>query len=119
MVNYAPQWQVFLVCMNVSCSQVGQFSFLLCFCLVNMPTSNFCCLVPVHLSLGLEVAPTTCMDFRRLATFVPVEFRSVVPAIFRWCSSQYFELPLEHVGSNNLQIFFFSASNKPPPLAVQ
>ena len=32
-------------------------------------------------------------------------------------SSQLFELPPEDVGSNKLQIFFFSTSNKPPPLS--
>ena len=37
--------------------------------------------------------------------------------MFRWRSSQLFELPPEHVGSNKLQIFFFSRSNKPPPLS--
>ena len=57
MVNCAPQWQLFLVCMNVSCSQVGKISFLLCFCPVNAPTANFCCLVPIHLSLGARGCP--------------------------------------------------------------
>ena len=30
MVNCAPKWQLFLVCMNVSCSQLGKTSFLIC-----------------------------------------------------------------------------------------
>ena len=57
MVNCAPQWQLFLVGMNVSCSEVGKTSFHLCFCPVNAPAANFCCFVPVHLSLGARGCP--------------------------------------------------------------
>ena len=57
MVNCASQWQLLLVCMNVSCSQVGKISFLLCLCPLNAPTTNFGCLLPIHLSLGARGCP--------------------------------------------------------------
>ena len=57
MVNCITQWYLFLVCMNVSISQVGKTSFLLLLCHVNAPRANFCCLVPVHLSLGAKGCP--------------------------------------------------------------
>ena len=64
MVNCAPQLLLFLVCMNVSRSQVGKPSFLLCFCPVNAPIANFCCLVSVDLSLEARGCPHYMYGFQ-------------------------------------------------------
>ena len=74
MVNCAPQWQVFVVAMNVTLlPSWGNFilsMFLPCECTYSQ--LFFLCLRICR--LGLEFAPTTCMGFRLLATLVPVEF---------------------------------------------
>ena len=64
MVNCGPQWQMFLVGMNVSCSQGVKISSPLRFCPVNAPTANFCCLVHLQLSLGARGCPHYMYGFQ-------------------------------------------------------
>ena len=64
MVKCAPQWRPFLVGMNLSCSQDGKTSFVLCFCPINAPMANFCCFVSLDLSLGAGGCPQYMHGFQ-------------------------------------------------------